>query len=279
MARIVGGFGISHTPSMGLEFDKGIAGDWAPHWKPWFDGTRPVKDWLDRMAPDRLMIVYNDHLNHFDFSACPTLAIGVSDTYPQADEGWGPRPYPDLPGDTAMSLHMTERLVRGGFDLTVCQDLSVDHGIYSWLPYLLDAPWQVPVCPLAVNMVRHPIPTSQRLWDLGRAIGTALREMPGDERVVVVGTGGMSHQISGARFGIANEGLDRWFLRHLRNDPQMLVDTPQEDFMRLGGTEASELAIWFAMRAALSEEVAEVYTYHTFPAVTGCGVVVYEEQG
>lgn len=221
-------------------------------------------------APDRFKAA---------LAACPTLAIGVAETYPQADEGWGPRPFPDLPGDTAMSLHMTEALVRGGFDLTVCQELSVDHGIYSWMPYLFDAPWQVPVCPLAVNMVRHPIPTNRRLWDLGAAIGAALRALPGDERVVVVGTGGMSHQISGARFGIANEGLDRWFLRHLGPEPARLVETPQAEFMRLGGTEASELAIWFAMRAALTPEVEEVYSYYSFPAVTGCGVIAFEERG
>lgn len=179
MARIVGGFGISHTPSMGIEYDKAMVNGWSAPWKPWFDGTRPVRDWLERMAPDKLLIVYNDHLNHFDFSACPTLAIGVSEVFPQADEGWGPRPYPDLPGDTGFGIHMTQRLVRGGFDLTVCQDLAVDHGIYSWLPYLMDAPWQVPIVPIAVNMVRQPIPTSQRLWDFGRAIGDAIRAMPG----------------------------------------------------------------------------------------------------
>jgi len=277
MARIIGGFGISHTPSMGIEFDRGMAGAWSPRWKEWFDGTRPVRDWLERMQPDRLMVIYNDHLNHFDFSACPTLAIGVAGEYPQADEGWGPRPFPSLPGDTAFSLHMTERLVRGGFDLTVCQDLSVDHGIYSWLPYLMDAPFAVPMVPLAVNMVRQPIPTNERLWNLGRAIGAAIRDMPGDDRILVIATGGMSHQISGARFGIANEGLDRWFLHNLKDDAAMLVATPQEEYMRLGGTEASELAIWFAMRAALTDGVDEVYSYHTFPAITGCGVVVYEE--
>lgn len=94
---------------------------------------------------------------------------------------------------------------------------------------------------------------------------------------MVVATGGMSHQISGARFGIANEGLDRWFLRHLKDDTQMLVDTPQEELMRLGGTEAAELAIWFAMRGALSDDIREIYAYNVFPAITGCGVVVYEE--
>ena len=49
--------------------------------------------------------------------------------------------------------------------------------------------------------------------------------------------------------------------------------------MRLGGTEAAELGIWFAMRAALSENIREVYAFRTFPKITGCGVIAFEELG
>lgn len=277
MARLVGGLGISHTPSMGYEYDKGMQRGFDPRWQVWFDGTRPAKAALAELAPDRLVIIYNDHLNHFDFSAYPTFAIGVAPQFRQADEGWGLRAFPDLPGDCDLGLHLTTQLVRGGFDLTVCQDLAIDHGVYSWLPYLMDTPWHVPIVPIAVNMVRHPIPTSQRLLDLGRAIGQAVRAFPEDERVVVIATGGMSHQISGARFGIANEDLDRFFLDHLRGDVEQLVGIPQEELMRLGGSEAAELAIWFAMRGALSNAIEEVYRFYTFPAITGCGVQVFRE--
>lgn len=277
MSRVIGGFGISHTPSMGLEYDKGVTGEWAPHWKPWFDGTRPVKDWLAEAAPDKLVIIYNDHLNHFDFDAYPTLAIGVAPSFRQADEGWGLRPFPSLVGDTTLGWHLTEKLVRGGYDMTVCQDLAIDHGIYSWMPYLMDLPWELPIVPIAVNMVRHPIPTSERLHGLGRALRTAIEEDGRDDRIVVVATGGMSHQISGARFGIANEALDRWFLEKLEHDTEELVALPQEELMRLGGTEAAELAIWFAMRGALSDRLAERHRYYTFPAITGCGVIVYDD--
>lgn len=279
MAQLIGGLGISHTPSMGVEYDKGMASGWSPRWKTWFDGLQPVKHWLAEMAPDKLMVVYNDHLNHFDFSAYPTLAIGVATEFPQADEGWGLRPFPHLPGDADMGIHMTNCLVNDGFDLTVCHDLSVDHGIYSWFPYLMEAPWPTPIVPLAVNMVRQPIPRFDRLALMGRSIRAAIQSMPGDERVLVVATGGMSHQISGGRFGLANEAFDRWFLEHLKDDMQMLIDTPVEEYQRLGGTEAAELGICFAMRSALSDEITEAYRFNTFPALTGCGVIAFEEPG
>ena len=275
MAEIIGGIGISHTPSMGLEYDRGIASGFDPAWQPWFDGTRPVKQWINEAAPDRLVVIYNDHLNFFQFDAYPTLAIGVAEKYAQADEGWGLRPFPSLLGDVEFSWHLTNELVRGEFDLTVCQELAVDHGVYSWYPYLFDLPWSLPVTPIAVNMVRHPIPTSRRLHKLGLALRGAIGLWPRDERVLVIATGGMSHQISGARFGIANESLDRFFLRNLREHSEMLIDIPQQSLMRLGGTEAAELSIWFAMRGALPSNIAEVYSFQTFPKITGCGVIVF----
>lgn len=277
MSKIVAGMGIAHTPSMGFEYDKGIKDGFSPNWKPWYDGTRPVKKWFEELKPDQIIIIYNDHMNQFDFNAYPTLAIGVTDEFPQADESWGIRPFPNLKGDTEFGWEITNSLVYNEFDMTVCQEMEIDHGIYSWMPYVSDLPWDVPILPIAVNMMRTPIPTSKRLWNLGLALKKAVEERDKDERVLIVSTGGMSHQIVGERFGIANEDLDRFFLSHLGTDPQRLMDIPQSEYARLGGTEAAELSIWFTMRAALSENVKEVYSYQTFPKITGCGVIAFEE--
>jgi protocatechuate 4,5-dioxygenase, beta chain len=276
MAEIVGGIGISHTPSMGMEFDKGMKGAWSPDWLRWFEGTRPVKAWLDDLKPDRLIIVYNDHYNAFSFDAYPTLAIGVADTFPQADESWGLRDVPDLPGDVDMGWAVTNWLVRHEFDLTICQNLEIDHGIYSWMPYLFDRPWPAPILPIAVNMIRTPLPTSQRLWNLGLGLKDAVAALPTNERVVVVSTGGMSHQIVGQRFGMANADLDRHFLAKIAAEPELLLAIPQEEYMRVGGTEACELSMWFSMRAALGPHPREIYAYHTPTKITGCGVIVLE---
>jgi protocatechuate 4,5-dioxygenase, beta chain len=275
MARIVGGIGISHSPSMGTEFDRGVARGWDPRWKPWFDGLQPVKSWLERAQPDHIVIVYNDHLNHFTFDAYPTFAMGVAERFPQADEGWGPRALPDLRGDTEFGWHMSGALVEREFDLTVCQEMRLDHGIYSWMPYLADPPWDVPVLPIAVNMLRFPLPSPQRLRKLGETIREAVQAY-GDGRVVVIATGGMSHQIAGSRFGMANEEMDRWFLARLGTDLDSLVAIPQEELIRAGGTDAVELTMWYAMRAALPVRVRQVYDYYTFPQITGCGVVIFE---
>jgi protocatechuate 4,5-dioxygenase, beta chain len=277
VARVIGGFGVSHSPSMGYEYDKGIAGKFDPRWKLWFDGLQPVKRWLADVKPDQIVVVYNDHLNHFTFDAYPTLALGVAPVFPQADEGFGLRPFPSVKGDTDFGWHVANHLVRNEFDLTICEDMKLDHGIYSWLPYVSEPPWPAPILPLAVNMVRHPIPTSQRLHKLGHALRAAIASYPGNARVAVIATGGMSHQINGMRFGLANEEWDRTFLKRIEKDADKLVAIPQEEIMKVGGTEAAELAIWFAMRGALSDNLRRVHDFYTFPQITGCGVVVFDD--
>lgn len=278
MATVVAGLGISHSPSMGVEYDAyRRTGTFTPRWQPWFDGTRGLRQLLAGLDADHLVVVYNDHLNHFDLDNLPTIAIGIGETFRQADEGWGLRPLPDLDGDPTWGIHLAECLVASEFDLTISQDLHVDHGIFSWLPYVMDVPWPTPITPIAVNMVRSPLPTANRMRQLGVAIRAAVEASPRDERVVVIATGGMSHQISGGRFGIANEGLDRWFLERLPDGLDELVKIPVAEYMRLGGTEAAELILWFAMRAALSTAAIAAYRFQAFPSITGCGALAMVE--
>ncbi len=281
MASVVGGIGISHTPSMGVEFDKGMrsSAGFSERWAVWYDGSRQVRELLGRLQPDHLVVVYNDHLNHYDLDDYPTLAIGVGESFRQADEGFGLRDLPDLPGDSQWGIHLTEHLVEHEFDLTVSQDLAVDHGIFSWLPYLLARPWPVTVTPIAVNMIRQPLPTQRRLQRLGEELRRGIEAFPVDDRVVVISTGGMSHQISGGRFGMANETLDRYFLDKLPAHLDELVALPREEYVRYGGMEAVELSLWFAMRAALSADARALYSFHTFPQITGCGALVMAEPG
>ena len=76
-----------------------------------------------------------------------------------------------------------------------------------------------------------------------------------------------------------SEALDQFFLDRLERHMDELIAIPQEEYMRLGGTEAAELAIWFSMRAALSDDIRKIYEFRTFPKITGCGVIAFEERG
>ena len=274
MARIVGGIGSSHAPSIAQAWDKGQQSD--PLWAPLFDGYKPVKHWLADLRPDLMIVVYNDHMNRFFFDAYPTFALGVADTFPQADEGWGKRDLPDLPGDSAFGWHLARSLVEDEFDPTICQEMAVDHGILSVLPMLTDARWPAPIIPIAVNVIQHPLPTARRLRRLGGAIRHAVETFPEDRRVVVIGTGGLSHQLHGERFGMVSPEWDSRYLDLLESDPEQLAALSHHDYMERGGAESVEMILWLAMRAALGARVRRVHRNYHAPLITGYGLLALE---
>lgn len=273
MGEIVAGIGTSHVPSIGPAFDldKGDTDTWRPLFEPYAE----VKKWLkEEIRPDVAIIVYNDHGTDFFFDKVPTFAVGLNDRYPIGDEGFGHRALPEVRGDAEFSGQLVESLVRDEFDLTVCQEMTMDHGILVPLPMLFesDPDWDVRVVPFEVNVLQHPLPTSNRCFQLGKAIRKAVEAMDEDARVVVVGTGGMSHQLHGERFGHLNRDFDNYFLDTIRDNPQELVALDQQELMRQAGAEAVELIMWLIMRGALTEDVVEVHRNYYAPMTTGMGL-------
>ncbi|UUX97876.1 protocatechuate 3,4-dioxygenase [Aquabacterium sp. J223] len=244
-----------------------------------FEGYRPVADWLARTKPDVLLFFYNDHANSFFFDLYPTFAIGVSPEFKLADEGAGLRPLPDIKGHPELAIHVAESLVNDEFDMAVFQDRPLDHGCHSPLPLLWPhAPdWPGAVLPIEVNVLQYPMPTALRCWKLGQAVRRAVQSFPEDLKVVVVGTGGLSHQIHGERTGFNNTEWDMEFLRLLRDDPQQLTALRHADFVRLGGAEGAEVIMWLAMRGALPDRLRELHRNYYLATTTAMTVVLYEE--
>ena len=277
MGKIVGGIGLSHVPSVGPAYDRGKQQD--PAWKPLFDAYIPVRSWLEKLKPDVAIVVYNDHVAEFPFDKYPTFALGAADEYAIADEGFGTRPLPAVPGDSDLSIHLCEKLIQDEFDLTVCQELGVEHGFL--VPMNLCFPstkagWPVKSVPLQVNVVQHPLPTARRCFKLGQALRKAV-ESYGDARVVVLGTGGMSHQLQGKRFGFMNEKFDQWFLDELEKNPEGLAEISHQKIMEEAGAEAVELIMWLTMRGALSRKAKRVHRHYYAPMTTGMGLITFED--
>ena len=105
MARIIGGIGTSHVPTIGMAFDKGKQND--PDWKPLFEGYAPVAKWLAEKKPDVLFFCFNDHATTFFFDHYPTFALGVSDAVPDRRRGRGrPERSRRCKGTPALSRHI-----------------------------------------------------------------------------------------------------------------------------------------------------------------------------
>ncbi|MEA3192550.1 MAG: protocatechuate 4,5-dioxygenase, beta chain [Betaproteobacteria bacterium] len=278
-SRIVAGIGLSHVPSVGPVVDRGRQAVAA--WKPLFDAYVPVREWLAKLEPDVAIVVYNDHVAEFAFDRYPTFALGAAERYTIADEGFGTRPLPEVTGDAELSIHLCESLIADEFDLTVCQELGVEHGFL--VPMNLCFPhtpagWPVKSVPLQINVVQHPLPTARRCYKLGQALRKAVSSYEGDLKVVILGTGGMSHQLQGKRFGFMNEKFDQWFLDQLENDPESLTNLSHQKIMEEAGAEAVELIMWLTMRGALSEKAKRVHRHYYAPMTTGMGLITFEDR-
>jgi protocatechuate 4,5-dioxygenase, beta chain len=278
MARIVAGIGTSHVPSIGGAYDRGKSA--TPSWKPLFDAYVPVRAWLQELRPDICIMVYNDHGADFFFDKYPTFAVGCADTYAIADEGFGVRPLPAIPGDLAFSQHLCRSLVYDEFDLTICQEMAVEHGFLVPMHLCFDpvqGGWPVACVPVEVNVLQHPLPTARRCYRLGQAIRRAVDTYEKDIRVAIIGTGGMSHQLTGPNFGVMNEKEDLAFLDSLEHDPEKLADLTHHAMMEKYGVEGIELIMWLVMRGALSSGARRVHRNYYAPMTTGMGLITLEE--
>ncbi len=277
MARVVGGVGTSHVPSIGAAIDNGKTDE--PYWKPLIDGYAPARQWMKEINPDVAIIVYNDHASAFSLELIPTFAIGVADAFSPADEGYGPRNVPVVKGDSELAWHLAESLILDEFDMTIANEMPVDHGLTVPLSIMCDQPeeWPCRVIPLCVNVIQYPPPTGMRCYKLGKAIRRALDNYTEDLSVVIFGTGGMSHQLQGERAGIINQEFDNNFLNGLSRDPESLARIEHAEYMLEAGSEGVEMVMWMIMRGALDDNVKEVYRHYHVPASnTGAGLIILE---
>jgi protocatechuate 4,5-dioxygenase beta chain len=277
MARIIGGVTTSHVPAIGAAIDLGKTQD--DYWKPMFDGYIPSKKWMAETNPDVVILVYNDHATAFSLEMIPTFAIGVANEFPPADEGWGPRKVPVVKGHSELAWHLAESLILDEFDMTMVNKMPVDHGLTVPLNLMCGEPdeWPCRIIPIAVNVVQYPPPTGKRCFALGRAIRRAVESFDQDLRVVVFGTGGMSHQLHGERAGLINKEFDTRFLDDLTANPGRLVALPHIEYVREAGSEGIEMVMWLIMRGALSDDAKEVYRFYHVPASnTAVGNIILE---
>jgi protocatechuate 4,5-dioxygenase, beta chain len=280
VARIIAGATSSHVPAIGAAIDNNKTEE--PYWKRVFSGFDKSKEWFARTKPDVVIGVYNDHASAFSVEIVPTFALGCASEFPPADEGWGPRKVPVVQGHPELASHIAQSVILDEFDLTICNKMEVDHGLTVPMNLMMgtkNGGWPCPVIPLAVNVVLYPPPTAHRCFMLGKAIRKAVDSYPEDLRVVIFGTGGMSHQISGPRAGLINSKFDKSFLDNLARDPKKLTKINHVDLMREAGLEGIELVMWLVMRGALDDKVNEIYRFYTVPASnTAVGHIILENK-
>ena len=253
MSRITASVYTSHVPAIGAAIDQGKTEE--AYWKPVFAGYRFSKQWIQAEQPDVIFLVYNDHATAFSLELIPTFALGLAAEFSPADEGYGPRPVPVVRGYPELASHIAQSVIQDDFDLTLVNKMDVDHGLTVPLSLMFGQPaaWPCKIIPFAVNVVQYPVPSGRRCFMLGQAIRRAIESFDEDLNVQIWGTGGMSHQLQGARAGLINAAWDNQFLDRLIEDPSGLSQVPHIDYVREAGSEGSELVMWLIARGAMAD--------------------------
>ncbi|UYZ83937.1 class III extradiol dioxygenase subunit beta [Entomomonas sp. E2T0] len=281
MAKITASVYTSHVPAIGTALDLGK--DKEPYWQKVFSGYDFSKQWQKENKPDVIFLIYNDHANAFSLSLIPTFALGTAAEFPIADEGWGPRPVPTVKGHPELASHIGQSLIQNDFDLTIANELPVDHGLTVPLSLMFGdvEEWPCKVIPLHVNVVQYPVPSGARCFALGQAIREAVESFDEDLNVHIWGTGGMSHQLQGARAGLINEPWDNCFLDELIEDPERLSKMPHLEYVEEAGSEGIELVMWLVARGAMNltkkPRIAHRF-YHVPASNTAVGHLILENE-
>jgi gallate dioxygenase len=279
MAKIIGAIATSHTPTIGFAKDRRLEND--PIWKPIFDAYTPIRAWLAEKRADVLVTIYNDHVTSFFFDHYSPFALGVDDVYRPADEGGGARNVRPLPGAPELARSIATRLFAEEFDISFFRGKPLDHGCFSPLSMLADpdGSWPWKVLPFQVGVLQFPLPTARRCYRLGGALGRAIRSFPEDLNVVIVATGGLSHQVHGERCGFNNPEWDHQFLDLLETDPEALTNLTHAEYAERGGLEGGEIIMWLIMRGALTDRIRRVHRTYYLPSMTAIATAIYENEG
>jgi protocatechuate 4,5-dioxygenase beta chain len=177
---------------------------------------------------------------------------------------------------------LIESLIDEEFDITSCQEMQVDHGFTVPMSLLWPGHDSRPVrtVPICINTVQYPYPSPLRCFKLGRAVARAIESFDADLKVLIVGTGGLSHQLEGKRAGFINPDFDRACMNQIVNQPELLACYSTEDLIRFCGSQGVEFLNWLVMRGALPGAVAEKHrNYHVPISNTAGATMILENRG
>jgi protocatechuate 4,5-dioxygenase beta chain len=279
MATVVGCICTSHVRAIGEALAEGLHTD--SYWQPFLDAFPPVRSWLDRVQPDIAVVFYNDHGLNFFLDNIPTFAIGAAEDYLNSDEGWGIPPLGLYPGEPQLSWHVMQSLVSEEFDPSSCQRMLVDHAFSIPMRLLWpdrDSGPRASV-PIAINTIQHPLPSPRRCYKLGQAVGRAIASYPQDAKVVVIGSGGLSHRLESVRAANIDESFNLMCMDKLVDDPAALIRYSIQDLEETTGSRGVELNMWIAARAAMTGSVSRIHgSYHTPISNTAAGLLLLENR-
>ncbi|WP_280399739.1 3-carboxyethylcatechol 2,3-dioxygenase [Nocardia carnea] len=140
--------------------------------------------------PDLVINFAPDHYNGFFYDVMPPFCLGheataIGDFGSQAGA---------LDVDTQVARQLTEAILEADIDIAASMRMSIDHGAIQPLEILFGDITAKPVIPIFINAVAPPFAPMRRIRRLGTAVGRFVAEELAGRRVLVLGSGGLSHE-------------------------------------------------------------------------------------
>lgn len=221
------------------------------------------------------VIVSNEHFTNFFLESFPQVCVGIGDENRGPAEPWLGIAQDWVAGNPRVGRAIADGLLARGLDPAFSHRLDMDHGIMTVF-HELDPDRTTRLVPIVQNCAVMPLMPLSRSWDLGRALRAAIEDCPGDERVALIGAGGLSHWVGTPRVGDIDEEFDRWFLDILaRGEGPSILDMTDDEIV-IAGNGAHEIRSWLTVAAAAAPAPATVLAYEPIAAwITGMGVVEF----
>jgi aromatic ring-opening dioxygenase catalytic subunit (LigB family) len=277
MAEIVAAMAMTHSPGLTGWFDRAST----EYQQLALTATAEMRRRLEAARPDTLVMFSNDHLLNWPINNIPEYTVGIGEEHVGPadwyDEWLGMEKY-RVPGDPALARFLVNDAARRGLSLAYLREMQFDDGI-SVPTHYLNPDARFRLVPITMNCNVPPIPTPARAYEVGRALGEAMRAYPPPTRIAVIATGGLSHEPGGPRYFWVDEEFDRWFLDLLKagDHDRALRECTLERLEAAGSGGTAELLAWFAV-LAMTRGPADVLAY--MPAIawrSGTGMVVWSE--
>ncbi|MCR5879605.1 hypothetical protein [Phenylobacterium sp. J367] len=269
MGTIVGGFVLPHEP--GLFFTaRDEAGPGLAEVHAAYDR---VRDRIGELRATSVIVIGADHYVLFGPQCLPNFLIGVGDVTGPYERFPGVA-QDEIPNNRDLAGHILRHGRANGFDWAASKSLRVDHSV--GLPARICAlpnSTVTGVIPVYLASGVEPLIPMRRAYELGGAIQAAVAAYDADERVVVIGSGGISHWVGMARMGDHNEPFDRMVLDCVvRGDPEPLFALTDEEIVDQAGNGGLEIRNLVCAMGAMPASTGSLIAYHNAPDwVAGLG--------
>jgi len=270
MAELIGAFAASHGPLIAREWDNLPEGPKTALQDAFDETGRRLK----ALEPDVLVMLSPDHWVNFFINNLPSFCIGVGAEHDGPPEPFMKAVYPHetLPGHAEFGRHLLDIALQSDFDPAISHRLRLDHGFCVPL-WRMGIDPSLPIVPIIVNQLEEPLPTMRRCIAWGKMLRKAIDSYPGDLRVAILGTGGLSHSIGEPTMGEIDEPFDRLCIDLFTNaDDDTLADGLERE-LAITGNGAEEVRDWVIAHAAAGSQGFDLINYTPIPEVyIGCGV-------